>query len=385
MRSFFIVAIALAGCEKMNPKYCPAHPDDPDCAARIDAAGMDSDAYDPIDARATYGAGNYAVDLPTVGPAMLMLGSFNTSGGNPCISAQAWVNMTQPDACFVVARNVTIQDATITGSRPLVVVATDTLTIKGKLDVASHNASGVLTSGPGAINPPAGGCAGTAPQTDSGGGGGGAGGTFTTKGGNGGTGNAGAANGGIAANSMTMPMLLRAGCSGQTGGAGGTGGSGGGGGGAVYLLAGNVIDLSTAQINASGAGGAIGVNRGGGGGGGAGGMVVVFVDSPMGTITTAVTTRIVANGGGGGTGYGHGDDPDVTMATVPAMGASAGGSCPTNGGGNGGVTMMTGTVGGPGCSTGGGTMGGGGGGGVGYIQSNQPIGLGTYSPGVTLP
>jgi hypothetical protein len=388
MRSLLFTTIVVVGCTKQNPDFCPAHPDDPRCGGITDGGTDSPDGDNGIDADLTWGTGDFAVLLPTAGPATLTLNSFSTSGGNPCIGSQAWVNASQPDACFVVAANVTIQDATITGSRPLVIVGTESITIKGKLDIASHNTAGVLTNGPGVANPPTGACGGTVPQTDSGGGGGGAGGSFQTKGGNGGTGNGAAAtvpNGGVAAAAMTMPMLLRAGCSGQTGAAGGTGGPGGGGGGAIYLLGGTKIDLSTAVINASGAGGAPGTSRGGGGGGGSGGMVVLYVDSAGGTITTTAATRIVANGGAGGGGGAQGGDPDVTMATSAAIGAGASGGCSTNGGGNGGFLTTPGGNGGPGCNSGGGTMGGGGGGGVGYIQSNLAVGQGTYSPTVTLP
>jgi len=38
MRALLIAALALAGCEKMNPNYCPHHPEDPDCG------GMGSDS-----------------------------------------------------------------------------------------------------------------------------------------------------------------------------------------------------------------------------------------------------------------------------------------------------------------------------------------------------
>jgi hypothetical protein len=386
MRALLFTTIVLVGCTKQNPDFCPAHPDDPRCGGMTDGGGS-ADADNGIDADLTWGTGDFAVLLPTAGPATLTLNSFSTSGGNPCIGSQAWVNNQQPDACFVVAANVTIQDATITGSRPLVIVATDTLTITGKLDIASHNTSGVLTNGPGVANPPTGACGGTVPEGDSDGGGGGAGGSFQTKGGNGGTGYDATTvpNGGVAAAIMPTPTLLRAGCSGQTGAAGGTGGGGGGGGGAMYLLAGNKIDLSAAVINASGAGGAPGTSRGGGGGGGSGGMVVMYVDSTAGTITTTAATKIVANGGGGGGGGAQGADPDVTMATSAALGAGSSGGCSTNGGGNGGFLTTPGGNGGPGCNSGGGTMGGGGGGGVGYVQSNLAVGQGSYSPTVTLP
>jgi hypothetical protein len=388
MRVLFITIVALVGCTKTDPLFCEKNPDDSSC--RKDGGSGDGGIdMSPFDADLTWGTGDYAVLLPSPGPATLTLNSFSTSGGNPCISAQAWVNTNQPDSCFVIAGDITIQDATITGTRPLVVVATGTLTIKGKLDIASHNTGGVLTNGPGVAGPPSGGCAGTAPEANSGGSGGGAGGSFKTKGGNGGTGDGGAAQvpaGGVAANTMPTPTLLRAGCSGQTSGAGtGAGALGGGGGGAMYLLAGTKIDLSAAVINASGAGGAAGSGKAGGGGGGSGGMIVLYVDSTMGTITTTAATRIVANGGGGGGGGASGADPDVTMATTGAMGAGVSGGCNTNGGGNGGFSSTNGGNGGPGCNGGGGTMGGGGGGGVGYFQSSLILGQGAFSPQPVIP
>jgi hypothetical protein len=210
------------------------------------------------------------------------------------------------NACLIYATSVAIRlGATLsaTGSRPLAIASTSTLTVDGAIDVASHDAQ----RGP-AANAAA--CSFTAtPASDSGGGAGGAGGSFGQAGGDGGSGDANdngvpvgsAAPGRRGATSAVS--ALRGGCRGQAGGdeggggLHGVGGEGGDSGGALYLFARDRISVS-GSIRATGAGGAGGGGMSGGGGGGSGGMVVIESGQVV------VSGQISANGGGGGQGGG---------------------------------------------------------------------------------
>ncbi|MGE5183652.1 MAG: hypothetical protein ACM31C_16385 [Acidobacteriota bacterium] len=295
--------------------------------------------------------------------------TINTDDTSTCMavtSSSAW--------CVIAAQTIDVDaGATLTahGSRPLVLVATQSISISGTLDVSSRRGG---TPGAGAD---AAGCnAGTAPSAA---GGGGAGGSFGGQGGNGGARFDGSA-GGIAGGAL-VPTALRGGCKGQDGG-GTTGGAGGAGGGGVYLIASTSIFVSGA-IDASGAGGTTATNNSsGGGGGGAGGYI--GLESP----SVQNSGSIFANGGGGGEASGsttagtNGSDP--TAPGTPAPGGSLGS---TNGGDGGdgaaGATLTggTGTMGNTGGGAGGGG-GGGGGGGILHVQPSATLG-GQSSPPAT--
>jgi hypothetical protein len=383
MTRALLVAIVLAGCTKVNPEFCPNHPDDPRCGGMMQDAGADAPDSGTItaDARLDFGAGTYAIRLlePPSGTLTLISTPLNTDSAQ-CLTSQVWVNSNQPAACFRVAADITI-DASIsvpvTGTRPLVLLAANTITISGTLDVASH--TGATSGGPG--SPHSSCMPGISPGMDGSGGGGGAGGTFAGRGGDGGGGN-GSSNGGASAmNTVNNPLYLRAGCNGQTGATGGTGGAVGRGGGGVYIVAGNQITLAGGRINASGAGGRSGTSRGGGGGGGSGGMIVLYAPS----ITTDANTKLVANGGGGAggtstSGGGDGQDPNPGNPSVGGIGGTADSGCGTNLGGAGQASNVV-APGGPGASNCGG---GGGGGGIGYIQSNVSLSAAMTSPPVTV-
>jgi hypothetical protein len=393
MRALLLMSVAFIACNKENPDFCPAHPGEDGCPGmRIDGGPDDAidapDGDNGIDARACYGADNYEVCLATVPMSPLtMPATFDTNMGNTmCLAAQpaGWVSRGQPASCFVVGTDITINTTNVTGSRPLVVLATKTLTVNGVLDVASHGGTAPKT-GPGApfLN-----CQGftATPTSSSSGGAGGAGANFMTRGGAGGDG-----NGGMAGNSGGTtptvaggpPTALRAGCTGQAGGDGdgSSGGVGGAGGGALYLLAGMSITIGNAGIiNASGAGGGAGGDQAGGGGGGSGGMIVLHAPT-----ISAANGRLLANGGGGASGGNNGggvagNDPPPTTPQTGAAVIQGPSSCCAGGAGYSITAPATaGTPGGSGLS------GGAGGGGGGYIQASMSLGTANVSPAATTP
>lgn len=283
-------------------------------------------------------------------------------------------------ACVIAAESITVNAQTFAaagGMKPLVLVATQTISVSGALTVASSRMFNAV--GAGADMP---GCnTGTAPAGNSGG----AGGSF------GGPGGAGAAVGGAAGmpgGTLTV-TALRGGCSGQTGGdAAAPAGPGarGRGGGAIYLIAEQSISvMAGGSINASGsgAGGAATGTSSGGGGGGSGGFI--GLDSP----SLMIAGSVFANGGGGGEASGAqstgSPGGDALNATTPALGGGGSSSFGTDGGdgsvggtlaGEAGAASCTGI-----CTTP--AAGGGGGGGAGIIKlyrAGSPSGGGPISP-----
>lgn len=234
--------------------------------------------------------------------------------------------------CVVTGTQITINNTRAQGSRPLVIVATESITITGNLDVSSRRGQ---TAGAGAN---AAGCMMNAieGEDDGGGGGGGGGGGFGAGGGNAGLGDTNRSNGGGAGTEatggtgggMSVGAFIRGGCRGGDGGStnGNNGGSGQGtnhgpgsnGGGAVYLIAQGSITVQTnGAIYASGGGGNGGnTTSGGGGGGGSGGLI------GLDAMTITVDGKLAANGGGGGGGAGNtdgGDGGDGAQPGVTAM------------------------------------------------------------------
>jgi hypothetical protein len=382
-----LLAIVLVGCVKENPDFCPNHPDDPRCGGTGSDAGTGSDGDmgmmdAPPDAPTCFGAAPFDIcAMPPPTGDLTLSGSLDTDGAM-CSATQLWSSSGQTPSCFIAAANITVMNLAVTGSRPLVLVATGEINVTGHVDAASHIATTTPTEGPGSLNPgtcgtfgapagviPAGGGAGASLASDGGSGGDGGGGQNGT--------NAGGTK--YAPFLATPPGTLRAGCRGQQGGAGmGSGGLGGFGGGALYLVSGARIVLgASAIINASGAGGDAGGKAAGGGGGGSGGMILVH--APAFEITNGAI--VVANGGSGGTGGDktgsgtgtRGNDPDPANPMTPAPG-------PTGAGGAGGAGFAVGSA----AATGGNGLtdegGGGGGGGGGYIQSNMALTNATVSP-----
>jgi hypothetical protein len=281
--------------------------------------------------------------------------------------------------CVIAGVDLTVASVRVTGSKPLVLIATNSITVSGTLDAASHTAT--MSRGPGTDPttcdyglPPNN---GNNPETR-----GGAGGSFGGSGGRGGLRNnqPPATDSGVPGARATIapPAILRGGCHGQNGfGAGAA--IGGFGGGAVYLVGGVSIDVqAAAAINASGAGGNGGAGGGtpkGGAGAGSGGMIVLEA------ATVNVAGRVFADGGGGGEGGGtnnpgnYGFDSDGTSRAQGGNGGTANGS-------DGGAGSYGASLDGIDGNNNGADTGGGGGGGAGVIWLHAPGGTqsGIISP-----
>lgn len=282
-----------------------------------------------------------------------------------------------PDVCLLLATTLTIPSGVRvrgTGARPLVIVATQAVTIDGELTVASYlPGDGGAAAGNGACT------AGTPPSASGGSGGvgaGGAGGSFVTMGGVGRRGRlqndttpGNQSNPGAA---QPLPTTLRGGCGGMAG-AGVAAAKGGDGGGAIAVIA-PIIGVA-GRLDASGSPGAGGAsNRDGGGGGGSGGMIVLEAT------TIAVTGSVLANGGAGGEGA-TAMNPGTDGRLSPSWSIAPDGGAGSLGGDGGdgafldkeaeaGRSPNDATMGGPHHAGGGG---GGGGAGVIYVVPFQPI------------
>jgi hypothetical protein len=290
-----------------------------------------------------------------------------------------------PELCVIAGVNIHIGiDATLdaTGSRPLVLVATNTLEVSGKIDVSSYrlvSGNTVIGEHVGAGEASAALCGTTSAggNDGTGGAGGGAGGTFGGRGGAGAAGrNGGGGTAGASAPVGAAPTFVRGGCAGTAGGSTSRQGGGPGhGGGAVYLIAGSQIMMS-GVITASGQGGYGGDLGSGGGGAGAGGLI--GIDAPA--ITSSAT--IFANGGAGGegggqSGYGFNGDSAVTATTAATCYDF------NSNGGNGGTGSVGTTLDGSAGQTND-NGGGGGGGAAGVIRVFGTANLGgTVSPPAT--
>lgn len=337
-----------------------------------------------------FGAPPFGV-CPTTQPtqALDINSNIDTDGTAPSCDNGRGVVMTVggTESCVLAGTDITFSGNSTTGSggaRPLVLIATGTITVASgqTLDARSAANGSVIGDGPGA-NPADCGLPATATSTG-GNGGGGAGGSFGTKGANGASGGNGA-TGATAKMAATAPVAkLRGGCQGGNGADGATansGGAGGAGGGAVLLIAKTKIQID-GTITVSGAGGSGGTaQKGGGGGGGSGGMIALHAP----TITVGASGQLMANGGGGGGGAGMGTSGEDGLDAT-AINAAAGGA-PTNGGGTtaGGAGAFKTTAATTPPAGGGGSGGGGGGGGVGVIRvlSGQTISGNNTSPAAT--
>jgi hypothetical protein len=341
-------------------------------AAPIDG-GVDTGDVGDTNNMVCYGTGLVMACFP--GPVSGTQTFSQTAALNTDTSTLCAATLNNVPACVIAADTITVNTGIVigaTGSRPLVLVAAQTILISGTLAVASSRA--LTFVGAGADMP---GCnAGTAPTGTSGG----AGGSFGDVGGRG----AAVGTAGMPGAALAL-TTLRGGCSGQTGadnmGPMGAGGRGRGGG-AMYLIAETSI-LVAGQLNASGGGGGGGATgaSAGAGGGGSGGLI--GLDSPM----VMNTGSIYANGGGGGEASGAqstGNAGSDVLNAVTAAAGGAGGSAFGTDGGDGSVgTQLTGDPGAPNCIAPCTVppSGGGGGGGAGIIKRYRA----TTIPGIVSP
>jgi hypothetical protein len=351
------------------------------------------DASDPgggPDASVCFGSGLVKVCLASApsGPVTIDQSEpLDTSVDRNCPQIVAGGANAVSDMCVFAGTTVTVGNVVAIGSRPLVVIATGTLSVVGTLDVSSKTGNPRLGAG---ANP--GTCiTATGAGDDTGGGGGGAGGSFGTKGGAGGSGDlnnngppAGTAKGGTAGLAQPSPARLRGGCPGGTGGTGESPqrAAGGDGGGAIYLIAGTSITID-GNVYASGGGGdadsnASGIAQGGGGGGSGG---LIGFDAPSIRVTGRVVANGGAGGGGGGTtaGGGRGGEGTTMSWSARATGGTAGPIATANDGSGAAGTAVnqTGNVDGSDGDGGGG----GGGGGLGVILISGALSGGmTMSP-----
>lgn len=319
--------------------------------------------------------------FPAAPTAPLMLsGTIDTTSDTRCVAVPQTMG---PEICAIAGTEVTIGMTTVTGTRPLMIVATGTMMVTARLDAGSTIGTNANV-GPGANSTLCGMRITGVTSTGLAGGSGGAGGSFATAGGGGGAGNGGGAGTATTANpAQSSPTVLRGGCAGGNGGssaAGGTGGDGGAGGGAVYLVAGGTMTIS-GLVRASGAAGKHGGSpKAGAGAGGSGGMIVLEAPS------IAVTGALIANGGGGGEGtlvnLGNDGQDDRSFDQAPT-----GGSGGSSDGGNGGDGAFLATAAKNGTNAGGGggggAGGGGGGGGLGLIRTKGSINGAMISPAAT--
>lgn len=319
----------------------------------------------PPDARLfCYGNSPFTICLAAAPTQPLMtsdLPTIDTTNSTRCIATVTGGS----NYCVIAATTINVDnELRATGTKPLVLLASDMITMGARVDVGSHRGA---TPEAGAGAPTS--CAGGTPPAN---GGGGAGGSMIGLGGTGGNGNNGAGAGGTPAPGAGLPgniAALRGGCPGQDG-QGGNKGIGGNGGGTVLLIAVNKILLAGGGVNAAGEGGTAATdNSSGGGGGGAGGMIVF--DAPM----IMGTGLILASGGGGGEGAGT-NTPGNSGLDPSTIAAAAGGAGRTANGGDGGDGSIN-AVGAPGLPGMAGTAGGGGGGGgAGLVKAPAGVNLG---------
>lgn len=333
-------------------------------------AGADAPVDMQVDASDCLGAPGYELCMTAAtGDVVLGDGAIDTT------ACSLGVVDTQHGWCVIGGRTVRVTGkVTVSGSRPLVLVAARAVTVArtGVLDASSD--SGRL--GPGANDPLCAVAGGGAASNE--GGGGGAGGTLGTRGGAGGFGASGTTARGMPAPVGMAEKGLRGGCAGGRGGT--PNDPAGSGGGAVYLAAGIQITV-LGEVTVSGAGGGAGkAAKGGGSGGGSGGTI--FLAAPELYLAEG---RLWANGGGGGGGADNGAGGmagGVSIGPADMGSGGTGGSPLTGAGGNGGISAFDGF---PGTDDMTGAGGGGGGGGVGVIRVFGAImdAGGTLSPPAT--
>lgn len=313
----------------------------------IDAAGGDDGVT--IDAPRCFGplvggvSDEFCFTAPPTGDVVLP-GALDTS---TCPMGERQFNNGVMYCVIAAARISATSDVVATGALPLLLLASESITIaRGvTLDASSRSSESSPGAGGNAVQCAFLGADASATM------GGGAGGTFQGRGGNGG----GTGAGTRAAN--VLAEAFHGGCPGGKGG--GTSSRAGRGGGAVFLSAPTIVVLG--GILAAGEGGIVGEDGTGGGGGGSGGIISLV----GATIMLDQDARLIAAGGGGGAGRDStGVDGETASAIDPV--ADGGDGSGNAGSGGKGSDPLHGAMGDPGSAGGGG-----GGGGAGFIDIRE--------------
>lgn len=372
MRAALLALLAIGCGKELNPKFCAAHPDDERCLGTVDGpdAAIDADESDmpvahlprAIEDMLTSDV-DITLDATSLGAIIDTTNGTITPAWPGAVILPDVAQDSGPNVMVIQVGSLDIPVAVdyidVDGTRPLVIVATRTITLGARINASAD----LQTPGPGGFESAKGTGAGGMGQhsstfVDSGGGGG----SFAFAGGIG-----GAAMGGTAGAVYGSAATLEGGSGGGRPSSGICTINGGAGGGAIQLTALVSITISgadTARINVGGSGGEGGGtsctgNGAGGGGGGSGGMI--FLESPL--ISGDGALGALGGGGGEGTSTGGG------IAGAPGTEAGStsvgvGGASGTGGDGGSGALDGPGTPGGNGELEG---NGGGGGGGAGHI------------------
>jgi hypothetical protein len=390
-----LLAATLASCQGGASASASGHDD----AAVTDAAAPFEDApaaetppagVDPA-AKWSFTPSNLALPLSAAGSAIddLVISAeacagasqvvFDTDAGAisicPALAGIRATNIAALDAAgaelaVFSARTMRIEAGMIVlvrGQRPLVLLATDGITINGVLRGSALGDQGFAG---GAAGSPTGKGDGRGPGAGIGSApGGGGGGSYCGPGGTGGanhTGAPGNAGGPVYGNERIIPLR-----GGSSGGNGGTWAAGAGGG-AIQLIARHRIEIG--RLGAISVGGGGGEREGAGGGSGG----ALLLEAPIVTIAGV----LAANGGGGGSNGQFGED--AAADDQPAPGGMAFQLNTGEGGAGSAGTTLRGGDGRANPTFANGDYSGGGGGGAGYIRINatpdQLIVTGIVSP-----
>jgi hypothetical protein len=412
MRPVWILALAASGCRGLlgigdavviDLDAPPATSDAPAVADALDApaactawqlAGLDACAFPPS-APLVLSGGAYTYDTRTAG------GTLSGPTGDVLSSPYMIAPADGTPTAVLSIEALTISAGTtitVTGPKPLLVLAWSTLEIDGALDASSRRQAMQIGAGANegctTLSGAPGSDAAAAGSGGSGGGGGGGAQGAGAVGGDGGRIVVGGGAGGAAA-----AAAFRGGCPGGASGTAGHGATlpatsgsfalGGAGGGAVRMIAHDQITLGSAAIvSANGAAGAGAPLQSacGGGGGGAGGYL--GFEAPVVMIDGTVTANGGAGGGGGGpTDLGHdGEDGAPSLIAARGGGGSAT-ACGRPGGDGSDATSLDGHRGASfapaDCAATGG--GGGGGGAAGFLVVASPAFTATASSTISPP
>jgi hypothetical protein len=284
-----------------------------------------------------HGVGRTCIKDTTLG-ALVLDGQAIDTDSQVCtanVTLDGGTPSTERQVCVIPGTTVVFMNMnTAIGSRPLVVIAVESLEVQmgATLDVSNPNGTAMSAAGSTWSGCPVSTSLNGESKTATLQPGGGAGGTFHGRGGLGGL----PGRGGAPPPNPLDLDYLHAGCAGGTGGNDGNGGSHAGPGrpgGVVYLIGKTITIDGTIDASGEHGEGATSLPGGGGGGGPGGWIGLDTIDATA--IDIGPTANLVAGGGGGGgaantTNAGSpGIDGDSTNAT---QGAAGGGSAVNNGG-----------------------------------------------------